>query len=94
MSRLAIRWKLTLAFAVALTAVLSAAGVFLYAQLSSDVDVGIERDLRLRADQLSGLLIRSGASALRIWSRTRRSPTSSPQMARWWRPARTPMSGC
>ena len=64
MSRLAIRWKLTLAFAVALTAVLSAAGGFLYAQLSSDVDVGIERDLRLRADQLSGLLIRSGASAL------------------------------
>jgi two-component system, OmpR family, sensor kinase len=64
MSRLPIRWKLTLAFALALAAVLSAAGVFLYAQLSTDVDVGIERDLRLRADQLSGLLIREGASAL------------------------------
>jgi two-component system, OmpR family, sensor kinase len=64
MSGLPIRWKLTLAFALALTAVLSAAGVFLYAQLSTDVDVAIERDLRLRADQLSGLLIRSPASAL------------------------------
>jgi two-component system, OmpR family, sensor kinase len=64
MSQLPIRWKLTLAFALALAAVLSAAGVFLYAQLSTDVDVAIERDLRLRADQLSGLLIREGASAL------------------------------
>jgi two-component system, OmpR family, sensor kinase len=64
MNRLPIRWKLTLAFALSLTAVLSAAGVFLYGQLSSDVDVAMERDLRLRADQLSGLLIREGASAL------------------------------
>lgn len=64
MSRLPIRWRLTLAFAVALAVVLCAAGVFLYAQLRADVDVGIERDLRLRADQLSGLLIREGASAL------------------------------
>jgi signal transduction histidine kinase len=64
MSRLPIRWRLTLAFAVALTVVLTAAGVFLYAQLRADVDIAIERDLRLRADQLSGLLIREGASAL------------------------------
>jgi two-component system, OmpR family, sensor kinase len=64
MSRLPIRWKLTLAFAVALTAVLTAAGVFLHAQLTADVDVTIERDLRMRADQLSGLLIRSPISEL------------------------------
>jgi two-component system, OmpR family, sensor kinase len=64
MSRLPIRWKLTLAFALALTAVLTAAGVFLYAQLRNDVDVTIERDLRMRADQLSGLLIRSPISEL------------------------------
>jgi signal transduction histidine kinase len=64
MSRLPIRWKITLAFAIALTAVLGAAGVFLYAQLSSDVDVAIERDLRLRADQLSGMLMRSSPSEL------------------------------
>ena len=42
MNRLPIRWRLTLAFALALTAVLSAAGVFLYAQLSSDVDVAVD----------------------------------------------------
>ena len=64
MSRLPIRWRLTLAFALALTAVLTAAGVFLYAQLRADVDVTIERDLRMRADQLSGLLIRSPISEL------------------------------
>jgi two-component system OmpR family sensor kinase len=64
MSRLPIRWRLTLAFALALTAVLGAAGVYLYAQLRADMDVAIERDLRMRADQLSGLLIRSPASAL------------------------------
>jgi two-component system, OmpR family, sensor kinase len=64
MSRLPIRWKLTLAFALALTAVLTAAGIFLYAQFSADVDGTIERDLRMRADQLSGLLIRSPISEL------------------------------
>ena len=67
-----------LAFALALTAVLSAAGVFLYAQLSSDVDVAMERDLRMRADQLSALVVQSPIPALtttpsRIWSRTRPS---------------------
>ena len=64
MNRLPIRWRLTLAFALALTAVLGAAGVFLYAQLSSDVDVAIERDLRRRADQLSALVIQSPISVL------------------------------
>jgi signal transduction histidine kinase len=64
MNRLPIRWRLTLAFALALTAVLGAAGVFLYAQLSSDVDVAIERDLRMRAGQLSALVIQSPISVL------------------------------
>jgi signal transduction histidine kinase len=64
MSHLPIRWKLTLAFALALTAVLTAAGIFLYAQVRADVDEAIEHDLRLRADQLSGLLIRSPDTAL------------------------------
>ena len=93
MSRLPIRWKLTLAFALALTVVLTAVGVFLHAQLSADVDAAIERDLRTRADQLRELLMRSPISALptqlpRIWSRTRRSPRSSPRPAGWWPPAR------
>jgi two-component system OmpR family sensor kinase len=64
MSRLPIRWRLTLAFAVALTVVLTAAGVFLHFQLSSDVDRDIERDLRTRAAQLSGLLMREPISSL------------------------------
>ena len=57
MSRLPTRWKLTLAFALALAIVLTSAGVFLHFQLSADVDNDIERDLRARAAQLSGLLM-------------------------------------
>jgi two-component system, OmpR family, sensor kinase len=63
-NRLAIRWRLTLAFALALTVVLTAVGAFLHFQLSSDVDRDIERDLRTRAAQLSGLLMREPISAL------------------------------
>ena len=64
MNRLPIRWRLALAFALALTVVLTAVGAFLHFQLSSDVDRGIERDLRTRAAQLSGLLMREPISAL------------------------------
>ena len=64
MRRLPIRWKLTLAFALGLTVVLTAVGVFLHAQLSANVDAAIERDLRIRADQLRELVIRSPVSAL------------------------------
>jgi signal transduction histidine kinase len=63
-NRLPIRWRLTLAFALALTVVLTAVGAFLHFQLSSDVDREIERDLRTRAAQLSGLLMREPISAL------------------------------
>ena len=64
MNRLPIRWKLTLAFALALTTVLTAVGVFLHVQLSTDVDRDIQHDLRTRAAQLSGLLMREPISAL------------------------------
>jgi two-component system, OmpR family, sensor kinase len=64
MSRLPIRWKLTLAFALGLAVVLTAFGVFLHAQLSANVDAAVERDLRMRADQLRELVIRSPISAL------------------------------
>jgi signal transduction histidine kinase len=64
MNRLPIRWKLTLAFALALTVVLTGVGVFLHFQLRTDVDQDIERDLRMRADQLSGLLLREPIAAL------------------------------
>jgi two-component system OmpR family sensor kinase len=64
MSRLPIRWKLTLAFAFGLAVVLTAVGVFLHVQLSANVDAAIEGDLRMRADQLRELVIRSPISAL------------------------------
>jgi signal transduction histidine kinase len=64
MSRLPIRWKLTLAFALGLAVVLTAVGVFLHVQLSANVDAAIERDLRTRAGQLRELVIRSPISAL------------------------------
>jgi signal transduction histidine kinase len=64
MNQLPIRWKLTLAFTLALTIVLTAVGVFLHFQLSTDVDHEIERDLRTRAAQLSGLLMREPISSL------------------------------
>jgi two-component system OmpR family sensor kinase len=56
MSRLPIRWRLTLAFALASTIVLAAVGVFLYARLSVDLDNTIESDLRMRADHLHELI--------------------------------------
>jgi two-component system, OmpR family, sensor kinase len=64
MSRLPIRWKLTLAFALGLTVVLTAVGVFLHAQLSANVDAEVERNLRTRADQLREMVMRSSISEL------------------------------
>jgi two-component system, OmpR family, sensor kinase len=66
MSRLPIRWKLTLAFAIALTIVLTGAGVFLHARLTAQVDHSIERDLWARADRLNALLNQSPAPTLPI----------------------------
>ena len=59
MSRLPIRWRLTVAFGLAVAIVLTAVGIFLHARLRAELDIGIERDLRVRADQLGGLLSRS-----------------------------------
>jgi signal transduction histidine kinase len=59
MSRLPIRWRLTVAFGLAVAIVLTAVGIFLHARLRTELDHGIERDLRIRADQLAGLLTRS-----------------------------------
>jgi two-component system OmpR family sensor kinase len=49
---------------LALAIVLTGVGVFLHLQLSADVDNDIERDLRARAAQLSGLLMREPIAAL------------------------------
>ena len=64
MSRLPIRWRLTLAFALSLMVVLAAVGVFLHTKLSTDVDITLERDLRSRADQLEAHLRQASTSGL------------------------------
>jgi two-component system OmpR family sensor kinase len=59
MNRLPIRWRITVAFGLALAIVLIAVGIFLHERLRGELDLGIERDLRVRANQLGGLLSRS-----------------------------------
>ncbi len=52
MSRLPIRWRLTLAFAVVMAVVLSAVGAILYLRLDSSLTEGLDETLELRAAQV------------------------------------------
>src|SRR5262245_4044687 len=52
MSRLPIRWRLTLAFAMVMAVVLSAVGAFLYVRLESSLTEGLDETLELRAAQV------------------------------------------
>ncbi len=61
MSRLPIRVKVTLAFAVVMALVLTAIGVFLHSQLATRLDESIKEGLTSRAGQLSVVLRESGA---------------------------------
>jgi heavy metal sensor kinase len=54
--RVPIRIRVTAAFAVAMAAVLAASGLFLYLRLSSDLAVALDRELRLRAQDLTALV--------------------------------------
>ena len=56
MSRLPIRLRVTAAFAVAMAAVLAASGLFLYLRLDSHLSAALDRDLRLRAQDLAALV--------------------------------------
>ena len=56
MSRLPIRLRLTLAFALAMAVVLAATGAFLYFRLGSSLDETIEEGLRARAAELAPLV--------------------------------------
>jgi two-component system OmpR family sensor kinase len=55
MSRLPIRVRVTAAFAVAMAAVLAGSGLFLYVRLSSHLGLALDRELRLRAQDLAAL---------------------------------------
>ena len=56
MSRVPIRLWVTAAFAVAMAAVLAGSGLFLYLRLESDLTAALNRDLRLRAQDLAALV--------------------------------------
>jgi two-component system OmpR family sensor kinase len=60
-SRLPIRWKVTLAFAGSLAVVLVAVGAFLYLRFESDLSESVDRGLRSRADDVAAAVRRSGA---------------------------------
>jgi signal transduction histidine kinase len=60
-SRLPIRLRLTLVFAVAMVLVLAAAGWFVYARVASDLNRALDEQLRARAQDLSALVRRGGS---------------------------------
>jgi two-component system OmpR family sensor kinase len=61
-SRVPVRLRLAAAFAVAMALVLVGAGAFLYASLGADLSQALDQDLRLRAQDLSALVIEPGGS--------------------------------
>ncbi len=65
MSRLPIRIRVTAAFAVAMALVLAASGLFLYLRLGSHLALALDRELRLRAQDLTALVSQPDESLLR-----------------------------
>ncbi|HEY3051342.1 MAG TPA: ATP-binding protein, partial [Gaiellaceae bacterium] len=61
MSRIPIRIRLTLFFALASAIVLAAVGLFVYQRVATDLDRSFDQDLRSRARDLSALVLRDGA---------------------------------
>jgi heavy metal sensor kinase len=68
MTRLPIRLRVTFAFAVAMAAVLAGTGWLLYARLDSDLAASLDRDLRLRAQDLAAVVDQPGATFSRTGS--------------------------
>ncbi len=62
MSRLPIRLRVTAAFALAMAAVLAGSGLYLYLQLGSHLTASLDRDLRLRAQDLVALISQPGVA--------------------------------
>ena len=61
MSRIPIRIRLTLFFAVAMAIVLAAVGLFVYLRVASDLDRTFDKDLRSRGQALSALVQGGGS---------------------------------
>src|SRR6476646_4206794 len=61
MSRLPIRIRLTLVFAVAMAAVIASVGWLVYAHLANDLSRSLDQELRARAQDVSALLVRGGS---------------------------------
>jgi signal transduction histidine kinase len=61
-SRVPIRLRVTAAFALAMAAVLACTGLYLYLQLGSNLTASLNRDLRLRAQDLAALAGRPGTT--------------------------------
>jgi signal transduction histidine kinase len=57
MSRVPIRLRVTAAFALAMAAVLAAIAVFVYLRLGSHLSTALDRELRVRAQDLAGLTV-------------------------------------
>lgn len=62
MRRLPIRVRVAAAFAVAMTIVLTAAGVLIYVRVGNDLNQALDQDLRLRAQDLTALVHDPGNS--------------------------------
>lgn len=61
MSRLPLRWKVTLAFSSALLVVLLAVGAFLYLRFAAELDASLDRGLRARSTEVAALVARAPA---------------------------------
>lgn len=62
MTRAPVRVRLAAGFAVAMALVLLGAGTFLYGSLGADLSQALDQDLRLRAQDLSALVIEPGGA--------------------------------
>ena len=62
MSRLPVRWKVTLAFASALLVVLTAVGAFLYLRFDAELSQTLDRGLRSRSGELAAFVADSPSS--------------------------------
>lgn len=63
-SRIPIRWRLALAFAMAMAVVLLAAGTLLSVRLGDELQDGVEDSLRTRSDEVAALVAGTGGDSL------------------------------